>query len=146
MACSAASGTVPFVPCLERLTEVQTRPLSSPAAATTGATSDDAVRARFEEAALKFEGMFIQQMLKSMRQSTGPMNSGEGFLRQDPDDPLLGLADQLLADNLAGQRAFGIADMLLRQLLPTEALKPAPASAALSLQMQPQTPSAEPSP
>lgn len=125
---------------------MQTPPLSSPAAATAGATPDDAVRARFEEAALKFEGMFIQQMLKSMRQGAGPLNGDEGFLRQDPDDPLLGLADQLLADNLAGQRAFGIADMLLRQLLPDQALKPAPAGAALSHQMQPQAPLAKPSP
>lgn len=120
------------------MNDVQTVPLS---ALTAGATPDDAVRARLEDAALKFEAMFIQQMLKTMRQGSGSAAGEEGLLRQDPDDPLLGLADQLLADNLAGQRAFGIADLLLRQLVPAAPLKPAAAGAALSLQTQ-QTPQA----
>lgn len=115
---------------------MQTLPVSPSAV---GSTPDDAVRARLEDAALKFEAMFIQQMLKTMRQGSGAAPGEEGFLRQDPDDPLLGLADQLLADNLAGQRAFGIADMLLRQLAPPAAavvpLKAPADSAALSLQM-----------
>jgi peptidoglycan hydrolase FlgJ len=117
---------------------VQTLPISSSPA---GATPDDAVRARIEDAALKFEGMFIQQMLKTMRQGSGALAGENGFLRQDPDDPLLGFADQLMADQLAGQRAFGIADMLLRQLYPgapAAPLKPAAEAAALSMQM-PQT-------
>ncbi|WP_326536787.1 flagellar biosynthesis protein FlgJ [Pseudorhodoferax sp.] len=120
---------------------MQTAPTSRSTAATPDA---DPVRARLENAALQFEGMFIQQMLKTMRQGAGPIAGEDGFLRQDPDDPLLGLADQLLADKLAGQRAFGIADMLLRQLLPAEpaaaALKPAADGAALSLQMQQKNP------
>nr|WP_145545884.1 flagellar biosynthesis protein FlgJ [Variovorax boronicumulans] len=124
---------------------MQTPPVSSVAA---GATPDDAVRARIEDAAQKFEGMFIQQMLKTMRAGTGALAGEDGFLRQDPDNPLLGLADQLMADQLAGQRAFGIADMLLRQLYPaapTEPLKPVAQRAALSEQM-PQTNPPEPQP
>ncbi len=125
------------------MTAVQTLPVSS--LATAGATSDDAVRTRIEDAALKFEGMFIQQMLKTMRQGTGALAGEDGFLRQDPDNPLLGFADQLMADQLAGQRAFGIADMLLRQLDPVPPLKPAAEGAALSQQM-PKTNPPEPSP
>ncbi|KQP37160.1 hypothetical protein [Pseudorhodoferax sp. Leaf274] len=125
---------------------METRPVSSLA---TGTTPNDAVRARIEDAALKFEGMFIQQMLKTMRQGNGALAGADGFLRQDPDDPLLGFADQLMADQLAGQRAFGIADMLLRQLYPSAApaaaLKPAADGAALSQQM-PQTNPPEPTP
>lgn len=114
---------------------MQTSPISNSAPDT---TPDDAVRARIEDAAQKFEGMFIQQMLKTMRAGTGALAGEDGFLRQDPDNPLLGLADQLMADQLAGQRAFGIADMLLRQLYPAEPLKPAADGAALS-QQTPQT-------
>jgi Rod binding domain-containing protein len=125
---------------------MQTTPVSR---LTASSTPDDAVRARIEDAALKFEGMFIQQMLKTMRQGTGALAGEDGFLRQDPDNPLLGFADQLMADQLAGQRAFGIADMLLRQLYPsaapTAALKPDAAGAALSQQM-PQTNPPEPTP
>lgn len=94
----------------------------------------DPVRAKLEDAAQQFEALFIQQMLKSTRQGAGPLGGQDGFLQQNPDDPLLGLADQLLADNLAGQRAFGIADLLLRQLLPAAPLKPAATGAALSAQ------------
>lgn len=112
-----------------------TAPLTRAGQASAGATPDDAVRARLEDAALKFEAMFIQQMLKTMRQGSGAAAGEEGLLRQDPDDPLLGLADQLLSDNLAGQRAFGIADLLLRQLAPPEPLKVQAGAAALSMQM-----------
>ncbi|GHD03233.1 hypothetical protein GCM10007320_63130 [Pseudorhodoferax aquiterrae] len=124
---------------------MQTSPISNSAP---GTTPDDAVRARIEDAAQKFEGMFIQQMLKTMRAGTGALAGEDGFLRQDPDNPLLGLADQLMADQLAGQRAFGIADMLLRQLVPgapAAPLKPAADGAALSVQM-PQTNPPEPQP
>lgn len=124
---------------------MQTSPISNSAP---GTTADDAVRARIEDAAQKFEGMFIQQMLKTMRAGTGALAGEDGFLRQDPDNPLLGLADQLMADQLAGQRAFGIADMLLRQLVPAAPaapLKPAADGAALSVQM-PQTNPPEPQP
>ncbi|RCW70468.1 flagellar biosynthesis protein FlgJ [Pseudorhodoferax soli] len=123
---------------------MQTTPIANGAP---GAKPDDAVRARIEDAALKFEGMFIQQMLKTMRQGSGALAGENGFLRQDPDDPLLGFADQLMADQLAGQRAFGIADMLLRQLYPSAPaapLKPAAEAAALPLQMQTNPP--EPTP
>ncbi len=124
---------------------MQALPISS---SSVGTTPDDAVRARIEDAAQKFEGMFIQQMLKTMRQGNGALAGADGFLRQDPDDPLLGFADQLMADQLAGQRAFGIADMLLRQLYPVAPgapLKPDAAGAALSQQM-PHTTPPEPTP
>jgi flagellar protein FlgJ len=121
-------------------------PSIGPVASAAATPQDAAVRAQLEKAALQFEGMFIQQMLKSMRQSSGALGGDNALLRQDVDDPLLGYADQLLADNLSGQRAFGIADMLLRQLLPAEPLKPVASAAALPEQMQSSTnpPKAQP--
>jgi flagellar protein FlgJ len=38
---------------------------------------------------------------------------------------MLDMADNLVADQMAGKRAFGVADAILRQLLPPS--KPAPA-------------------
>jgi flagellar protein FlgJ len=35
---------------------------------------------------------------------------------------MLDLADTMVADKMAGQRAFGIADAILRQLLPAAAV------------------------
>ena len=49
-------------------------------------------RAKATEAAVKFESFFIGDMLD--------------------------MADNLVADQMAGQRAFGVADAILRQLLP----------------------------
>ncbi len=123
---------------------------------TAPAGTDPVQQARLQEAAERFEGLFIHQMLKTMRQSAGPLAGEDTPLRLDPDDPLLGLADQLVADSLASQRAFGIADMLMRQLLPTQPpsplqppapLKASPASVALPVQMDtaapPQSPPTE---
>ena len=100
----------------------------------TSATDTDAVaRARVEDAAQRFEGLFIHQMLKTMRQAGESLAGDEALFRRDTDNPLLALADQLVADQLAGQKAFGIADLLTRQLLP---LKGGPADAALSVQKE----------
>ncbi|HTN66654.1 MAG TPA: flagellar biosynthesis protein FlgJ [Burkholderiaceae bacterium] len=99
-------------------------------AVTAGAATDpvSAADARYREkaidAAVKFEGFFIARMLHQMRSSTREM-AGEDSVFKDPvNSDMLDLADNLVADKMAGQRAFGIADAILRQLLP------APAAAA----------------
>jgi flagellar protein FlgJ len=94
----------------------------APGAATPAApapAADDArYRAEITAAARKFESFFISQMLKDMRAGTRAM-ADEGSVFKDPvNDNMLGLADSLVADQMAGQRAFGIADVILRQLLP----------------------------
>lgn len=75
-------------------------------------------RAKATAAAEKFESFFISQMLKQMRASTAQF-ADEGSPFKDPiNADMLGLADGLLADRMSGQHAFGIADAILRQLLP----------------------------
>ena len=72
--------------------------------------SQDAPRARIEEAARGLEAQFAQMLIKSMRSAT-------------PGDPLLGsnttyreMYDQQLAKELTKGRGLGIAPMIVRQL------------------------------
>ncbi len=83
--------------------------------------------AKATEAAVKFEAFFISHMLRQMRSGTREM-AGEDSVFKDPvNSDMLDMADSMVADKMAGQRAFGIADAILRQLLPPA---PAPAPAA----------------
>ncbi|WP_319017129.1 rod-binding protein [Janthinobacterium sp. GW458P] len=87
----------------------------SPAAAT---PADPRYAAKATEAAVKFEAFFISHMLRQMRSGTREM-AGEDSVFKDPvNSDMLEMADNLVADKMAGQRAFGIADAILRQLLP----------------------------
>jgi len=100
--------------------------------------ADTDYRAQASAAAEKFEGFFVHQMLRQMRASTREW-AGEGSAVKDPvNDDMLDLADTLMADKLASQRAFGIADAILRQLLPPAsagpALNGAPGAVAFSKQ------------
>jgi flagellar protein FlgJ len=80
-------------------------------------------RTKATQAAVQFEGFFIAHMLREMRSGTREM-AGEDSVFKDPiNQDMQDMADTMVADKLAGQRAFGIADAILRQLLPA----PAPA-------------------
>lgn len=95
------------------LTELAATATATPVAA----AADAALRAKATEAAVKFESFFIAHMLHQMRAGTREM-AGEGSVFKDPvNSDMLDLADNLVADKMAGQRAFGIADAILRQLL-----------------------------
>ena len=85
------------------------------------APADPRYAAKATEAAVKFEAFFISHMLRQMRSGTREM-AGEDSVYKDPvNSDMLELADNLVADKMAGQRAFGIADAILRQLLPSAA-------------------------
>jgi len=74
----------------------------------TEGNSDEALRA----ASKQVESVFLQMMLKSMRNASlgnGPFDSEQTKLVQD-------LHDQQLASNLAQSRGVGLADALFRQL------------------------------
>jgi peptidoglycan hydrolase FlgJ len=73
------------------------------------------------QAAERFEGFFIAQMLRQMRSMSNQISEGEGASRDKVHDDMLEMADTLVADAMAGQRAFGIADLILRQVLPAPA-------------------------
>lgn len=85
------------------------------------APADPRYAAKATEAAVKFEAFFISHMLRQMRSGTREM-AGEDSVYKDPvNSDMLELADNMVADKMAGQRAFGIADAILRQLLPAAA-------------------------
>ncbi|MDR2260987.1 MAG: flagellar assembly peptidoglycan hydrolase FlgJ [Azoarcus sp.] len=70
--------------------------------------SDEALRA----ASRQIEGLFLQMMLKAMRDATpadGPLDSDQTRLAQE-------LHDQQLASNLAQTKGAGLAEALFRQL------------------------------
>lgn len=81
--------------------------------------ADASLRAKAKTAAEKFEGNFISEMLHQMRRSTREMAGEDSIYKNRVNEDMLDLADGLVADTMASQHAFGIADVILRQLLPT---------------------------
>jgi Rod binding domain-containing protein len=77
-------------------------------------------------AAEKFEGFFIAQMMRQMRSMSRQIAGEDGVFRDRTNDDMLDMADTMVADAMAGQRAFGIADMILRQVLPAPQPLPLP--------------------
>lgn len=104
----------------------------APAAAAPGDSVDPAFRAKATEAAVKFESFFIGHMLHQMRSGTRVLADEDSALNNKVNQDMLDLADNLVADQLAGRRAFGVADAILRQLLPQPAAAPMPAAAGTS--------------
>jgi peptidoglycan hydrolase FlgJ len=60
-------------------------------------------------------------MLKQMRQGTQAIAGEDSPFKDRIHQDMLGIADTQVADTLARQRAFGIADVILRQLMPAAA-------------------------
>jgi len=86
---------------------------------TVAPASDDArLQAQAKAAAEKFEGFFIAKMLEQMRESAREFAPAGSAERDPVGSDMVDLGDHLVADQLAGRHAFGIADAILRQLLP----------------------------
>ena len=102
------------------------------------AAADPSCVAKATKAAVQFEGFFISHMLHQMRAGTRAM-AGEDSVFKDPvNSDMLDLADTMVAEKMAGQRAFGIADAILRQLLPpAPAPKPVAAAATAAENLPP---------
>jgi peptidoglycan hydrolase FlgJ len=83
-----------------------------------GDAAHTAHSARIADAAVRFEGYFIGELLKSMHRSTAVLADPDSARNDQTNAGMRSLADQALADTLARQRAFGIADAMIRQLLP----------------------------
>lgn len=77
----------------------------------------DAQLRKAENAAEKFEAYFIGHMLHQTRKNAREVG-GDTAQSKNGGDDMLDWADELLADALAKQHAFGIADVMLRQLVP----------------------------
>ncbi|PZN30843.1 MAG: hypothetical protein DIU71_11300 [Proteobacteria bacterium] len=81
-------------------------------------------RAQAAAAAEQFESFFIAQMLRQMRSATREIAGEDSIYGQRTAQDMLDMADVALADALAAQRAFGIADVILSQLLPDPVAPP----------------------
>jgi len=95
-------------------------------------TVDPAYRAKATEAAVKFESFFIGHMLHQMRSGVRVLADEDSAMNNKVNQDMLDMADNLVADQIAGRRAFGVADAILRQLLPqpSAALLPVAAGSA----------------
>ena len=81
--------------------------------------------AKATTAAIEFEGFFIAHMLHQMRSGTRELAADDSVFKDPVNRDMQDMADSMVAKQLAGQRAFGIADAILRQLLPAALNKPA---------------------
>ncbi|WP_129779136.1 rod-binding protein [Peristeroidobacter soli] len=90
--------------------------ISSPA--TTSSDEDIIYRAKVQQAAEKFESFFISQMLRQMRSATKEIAGEDSIYGKNTNSDMLDYADTSVADVMSRQRAFGIADVIVRQLLP----------------------------
>jgi len=66
-------------------------------------------------------------MLHQMRSTTREMAGEDSIYKDSVNSDMLDMADNLVADAMATKRAFGIADAILRQLLPPPAPPAMPA-------------------
>jgi len=81
-------------------------------------SSDPAYVAKATKASVEFERFFVSHMLRTMRASTRAMADEDSVFNNRVNQDMQDMADDILAGNMAGQRAFGIADAILRQLAP----------------------------
>lgn len=79
---------------------------------------DPAYVAKATKAAIEFESFFISHMLHQMRESTRTLAPEDSPSRNRVNQDMTDMVDNMLAGKLAGQRAFGVADAILKQLLP----------------------------
>jgi len=106
------SGPVGAMPAGRTDAEPRIRPAADPAVVT------PEYRAQAQAAAEKFEGYLIGMLLRQMRSTTRAIAGEDSLYGRSSSQDMLDMTDMLVGDALASRRAFGIADLLLRQLLP----------------------------
>lgn len=79
---------------------------------------DKAYVAKATKAAVEFESFFISHMLHQMRESTRTIAPDDSPTKDRVNQDMTDMVDNMLAGNMAQQRAFGVADAILRQILP----------------------------
>jgi flagellar protein FlgJ len=88
------------------------------------ASADRAYVKQATKAAVEFESFFISHMLQQMRESARTLAPEDSATKDKVNSDMIDMADKLLAGHMAGQRAFGVADAILKQLLPPGFNKP----------------------
>lgn len=81
-------------------------------------TPDPAYVAKATKAAVEFESFFISHMLHQMRESQRTIAPDDSPTKNKTNQDMTDMVDNMLAGNMANQRAFGVADAILRQILP----------------------------
>jgi flagellar protein FlgJ len=99
----------------------QDAPVAPAAEGASAAPVDPAYAAKVTKAAIDFESFFISNMLHQMRETTRDIAPDDSPFKDKVNQDMQDMADKLLAGNVASQRAFGIADAILRQMLPAAA-------------------------
>jgi len=74
--------------------------------------------------AKQFEAIMMQQMLKTSRETTWDDGFGEGEPGTGSMDSYREWRDEQLAQNLSSKGSLGLADMLVKQLLPKDKSQP----------------------
>jgi peptidoglycan hydrolase FlgJ len=87
---------------------------SQPREAAAGAPGGDKAR----HAAEQFEAMFASQILREMRNAIREISPEGSMFRDQIGSGLMDMMDGQIALALASQRAFGIADFILKQIQP----------------------------
>jgi len=80
--------------------------------------ADPAYVAKATKAAVEFESFFISHMLHQMRESQRTIAPEDSPTKNKVNQDMTDMVDNMLAGNMANQRAFGVADAILKQLLP----------------------------
>lgn len=71
-------------------------------------------------AAEQFEAQFVREMFKQIRKTTREIAGEDSIFANSINGDMMDFADGAVADQLAKQRVFGVANAILRQLLPEE--------------------------
>lgn len=82
------------------------------------AAPDPAYVAKATKAAVEFESFFISHMLHQMRESQRTIAPEDSPTKDKVNQDMTDMVDNMLAGNMANQRAFGVADAILKQILP----------------------------
>jgi len=80
--------------------------------------ADPVYVAKATKAAVEFESFFISHMLHQMRESQRAIAPDDSATNNKVNQDMTDMVDNMLAGNMANQRAFGVADAILKQLLP----------------------------
>lgn len=86
--------------------------------------------------AKQFEAIMMQQMLKTSRETSWDDGFGEGEPGTGSMDSYREWRDEQLAQNLSAKGSLGLADMLVKQLLPQDKSRPKTALDALTTESQ----------
>lgn len=92
--------------------------ISTPFSPINGDVIAGAKPTNLEQAAEKFEAMFLRTMLSEMRKGTDAFAGENGMFSSREARNLRDFYDDALAHQLASQRSTGIANVLIKQLSP----------------------------